>query len=244
MQKILIVLVLLLYWAGCDSGGEVYVKAPQESHALQTTSVDEDATEEETSAGEESETDESGQGIISAYTTPDHLQIMEVSATFIEGVALDIALSENGDFAYIAAGDRGLTVVDISDPYNPKVLGTYDTPQYVNHVDVVDGRAYVSYKAQTWNDYVAVSAFDVSDPYAVQLLGSYEGFRNNNHKLYTIDGVIYYIDREGFKIVRRSDYTVVGRYDLFDTAYAFVMRDGFAFVANGRNGLTVLKIGS
>lgn len=239
MQKVLIVIALILYWAGCDSGGKVYVPETR-APALETTSAD---NGDDTEMAQEDQQDGDGGVVISAYTTPDHVQIMEISALFTEGVALDIALSEDGDFAYIAVGDKGLSVVDISDPYNPELIGTYDTPQYVNHVDVVDSKVYVSYKAQEWSDYVAVSAFDVSDPYAVTLLGHYEGFRNNNHKLYTVDGLIYYIDREGFKIVRKSDYTIVGRYDLFDTAYAFVMRDGFAFVANGRNGLTVLKLG-
>jgi hypothetical protein len=236
MQKVLILLALLLYWAGCDSGGKIYVPQTRDTPALETTSVDE--TDEEVTQEEEDDNN-----IISAYTTPDYVQIMEISALFTEGVALDIALSHDGDFAYIATGDKGLTVVDVSDPYHPEVIDRYDTPQYVNHVDVVDGKVYLSYKAQEWGDYVSVSAFDVSDPYAIRYLGHYEGFRKNNHKLYTLDGLIYYIDNEGFKVVRQDDYTVVGRYDLFDTAYAFVIRDGFAFVANGRNGLTVLKLG-
>ena len=168
---------------------------------------------------------------------------MEISSLYLEGVALDIAISKDGDFAYVASGDAGLNIVDISDPYNPKTVGYYDTLQYVNNVELVDGVAYVSYKAQEWSDFIAVSAFDVSDPYQAEILESHEVFTNNNHKRYTQNGLIYYVDKEGFKIINENDYKTVGRYDLFDTAYAFVMRENIAFIANGRNGLTVLKAG-
>ncbi len=234
MQRVLILIALALYWVGCSDGNSDKVYINQTGEIAQTSQPLDTLSQ--------TDTDNSQDTIISAYTTPDYVRLMEVAALNIEGVALDIALSEDCRFAYIAAGDRGLSVIDITDPYNPVLVSMYDTTQYVNHVEVIDGKAYVSYVAQTWNDYQSVNAFDVTDPYNLVYLGYYEGFMNNDHKTYSADGLIYYIDQEGFKVVREEDYQVIGRYDLFDTAYAFVINDGFAFIANGRNGLTVLKI--
>ena len=173
----------------------------------------------------------------------EYLSVMEISALALEGVALDIVVDKSGNFAYIASGDAGLQVIDIHDPYNPEPAGLYDTPQYVNRVDIVDGVAYVSYQSQDWSEYISVTTFDISDPYAAKSLGQYEGFMNNSHKLCEKDGLVYFVDHEGFKIVNEENYGQVARYDLFDTAYALALVKNFLFVADGRNGLTVLKAG-
>ncbi len=217
MQKILIAISLLLYWVGCGKSNTTAPQAP-----IKTTS---------------------NETVIVAHHTTEKISIMEIAALYLEGVALDIVISEDGDFAYIASGDAGLNVVDISDPYNPQLIGTYDTPRYVNRVDIVNGVAYVSYSAQSWGEYISVTAFDISNPYAVHSLGSYEGFPNNNHKLCSKEGMVYFVDHEGLKVVDESDYRIVGRYDLFDSAYALALYRNFVFIANGRNGLTVLKAG-
>ena len=219
MQKILIFISLLLYGVGCGTSGD---------------------TSRDTSLDTLSATSET---VIKAYRTPEHIAITETATLSLEGVALDIALSEDGEFAYIASGDAGLQVVDIRDPYNPELVSLHDTPQYVNRVDVVDGIAYVSYRAQNWSDYISVTAFDVHNPWHVKNLGHYEGFQTNSHTVCEKEGLVFFVDHEGFKVVEAKDYHVIGRYDLFDTAYAFAMRDNFAFVANGRNGLTVLQAG-
>ncbi len=229
MQKILIMISLLLYWVGCGNGNrKLYI--PETTHAQ--SAIEETGSQVE---------DGSGAATITAQTQPDHVSLTEIAALSLEGVALDIALSDDGRYAYIASGDFGLSVVDISDPYNPVLIDTIDTPQYANRVDVEGEKVYVRYKPQTWNDYVNVDAFDISDPAAPRLLGHYESFQNNDHKVASENGLDYYVDNQGLKVVRESDYRVIGRYDLFDTAYALALCDGYIFVANGRNGLTILK---
>ncbi len=228
MKKILIFISLLLYILGCGEGevkSSVYYVPDSDRSKIQTTSL------------------ESEEFSVTADYTIDHVGISEISALFVEGVALDIAISEDGRFVYIATGSEGLAVVDVSDPYNPKLISNLDTPRYVNSVTVVNSIAYVTYKAQNWGDYLSINAFDISNPYDVKFIGYYEGFKSNSHKLISKDGLVYFVDQKGFKVVSETDYTVVGRYDLFDTAYAFVMKENFAFIANGRNGLTILKAG-
>ena len=229
MKKILVFISLFLYLLGCGSGevkSTVFQVTESKKSDISTSSV---------------EPIES-QNITARYDV-DHVSITELSALFVDATALDIALSEDKNFAYIATGSAGLSIIDISDPYHPKLISSFDTKEFVNNITVVNSIAYVSNKTKNWNDYLSINAFDISDPYDAKFLGYYESFRDNDHKLVSKDGMVYFIDEQGFKVVSEKDYSVIGRYDLFDTAYAFSMRDNIAFVANGRNGLTILQIG-
>lgn len=218
MQKILIIISLLLYWVGCGSSNGKSIP----SNTLQTLSDD---------------------TTIKATRVPDHISIMEIAALELEGVALDIVISDDGNIAYIASGDAGVNVVDISDPYNPTLIALYPTSQYANYVSLTDNILSVYYKPQNWNDYLFVSVYDVSDPHHATQLTMINENGNHEHKNASIDGLHYYVDHEGFKVAVEMNYKVIGRYDLFDTAYAFGYRNEYFFIANGRNGLTVLKVG-
>ncbi len=71
-----------------------------------------------------------------------------------------------GNLAYLADGEVGLDLVDISDPNNPILLGNYDTDGKANKVDIVDNIAYVA------SGTGGLQIIDVSDPQNPTLLGS------------------------------------------------------------------------
>ena len=50
----------------------------------------------------------------------------------------------NGRYAYVAAGDKGLKVVDVSNKDTPQIVATLDTPGNANDVVVVGDYAYVA----------------------------------------------------------------------------------------------------
>ena len=54
-----------------------------------------------------------------------------------------ISVSVEGNFAYVAAGDRGLQVIDVSNPASPSLTGGYQTPD-ARRVRVVGDLAYVA----------------------------------------------------------------------------------------------------
>jgi len=54
----------------------------------------------------------------------------------------DVAVS--GSFAYVAAGEAGISVVDVSDPTDPMVVGSWDSPGYAEAVVVVGNTLYVA----------------------------------------------------------------------------------------------------
>jgi hypothetical protein len=173
-------------------------------------------------------------------TRADTSYISHVKTLGLNGEALDIDISDDGDYAYIASGDYGLQVVDISDPEHPKLLHTLDSYGYVNHVEVIGDIVYLSYIAQTWDDYERVNAYNISSPYQAEYLGFYEGYKSNNHKSFDCDNYLYQIVDNNFYIINKeqNDYQT---YKLYQP-YSLMIIDGYAYIANGRDGLTILKV--
>jgi hypothetical protein len=50
----------------------------------------------------------------------------------------------SGKYAYVADGDEGLQIIDLTDKKNPTILKTYNTPGYAFDVFVYEGSAYVA----------------------------------------------------------------------------------------------------
>lgn len=80
--------------------------------------------------------------------------------------AFGICIEE--DRAYITGGRDGFTIADVSDPANPRVLGSYPSGG-AERVCVQDSVAYVS------DSRGELKAIDVRDPANPALLGSYKG---------------------------------------------------------------------
>lgn len=186
--------------------------------------------------------------ITSTHTSSNSVKLASSSQTYIEyittigmhGEALDIALSDDGDYAYVASGDFGLQVLDISNPEHPTLIGTYDAYGYVNHVEVIGTIAYASYIAQTWDDYERINAYDITYPYDAEYLGYYEGYTSNDHQSVESNGYLYYLSNGSLYAVNKSQNEYQS-YALY-TPYALAVCNGYAFVANGRDGVSIFKI--
>lgn len=179
----------------------------------------------------------------SSYTSID-IKIEAVKRFNTEGVAVDIALSEDGRIAYIASGSGGLEVIDVSDPEYPHLIYSYDLPEYVNYVEVKDGVVYVAYVPEGLQSYYSVHTFDVYNPYHPYYIGSSQGQSGVGHSSVERDDYYYEVNSEGLEIFKNFDgnsYDKVGSYYLHDSAYALALHNNYVFIANGRVGLTILK---
>ncbi len=186
--------------------------------------------------------------ITSTHSSSNSIELTRSSQTYIEymttigmnGEALDIALSDDGDFAYVASGDFGLQVLDISNPQHPILIGTYDAYGYVNHVEVIGNIVYASYIAQTWDNYERINAYDITYPDDAKYLGYHEGYTSNNHQSVESDGYLYYLSNGSLYAVNqtRNEYQSYALY----TPYALAVCNGYAFIANGRDGVTIFKV--
>lgn len=72
-----------------------------------------------------------------------------------------------GDYGYIADGMSGLTIVDLKNPLEPKVMDTCDTPGYASGIDVRDGYAYIADLDS------GVTIIDIHNPLLPKIVGRY-----------------------------------------------------------------------
>jgi hypothetical protein len=94
-----------------------------------------------------------------------------------------------GDVAYVAAGDMGLRIIDVSDPTAPTLLGFYDTQGYTYDITVVGNIAYLAEGRANGDGYLR--SIDVSDPTAPTPLGLYKT-QNKARCVTVVDEVAYF----------------------------------------------------
>ena len=114
---------------------------------------------------------------------------------FANGVAVE------GDYAYVAAGSRGLFVVDVSDLEAPFIAGSIQTPGIANGVEIEGAYAYV---AAATSDREGLLIVDVSEPSQPSLAAAVDidAFAND---LAVAEGLAYVAAANRLVIVDVSD---------------------------------------
>lgn len=83
------------------------------------------------------------------------------AASIVGSVALpyvgEVALA--GQFAYVVCGGHGFAVVDLSEPSNPRLLGSVDTPGNARGVELCGTYACVA------DEYAGLQMIDITDPW-------------------------------------------------------------------------------
>jgi hypothetical protein len=173
----------------------------------------------------------------------DKVQIESVSSITTNGTVVDIALSSDGNVAYLASGEGGLEVIDISNPERPRLIYSYDLPEYINYVQVDNNRLYAANLYQSTARYSKLYAFELYDRYQPQYTGYAQAQYGVGHSRVKKGDYLYEVGQEGLQIHKsvRSIYYAVGEYYLHGSSYAVAVRGDYIFVANGRGGLRILK---
>jgi hypothetical protein len=78
-----------------------------------------------------------------------------------------LGLTVKGNKVYIADGDKGMTILDISNPDWPAIIGTYPTPGIATTIAVSEKYAFIG---DSWN---CISIFDISDAALARKVGSF-----------------------------------------------------------------------
>ncbi len=162
------------------------------------------------------------------------------------GEAMDICVMNWGGpiYAYVADGNSGLRIIDVSTPSTPTELGHCDTPGTAYGV-CIRGVPHQEAFAFIADGNSGLRIIDISNPsnptevghydtpgtaYGVCLYGAYAYVADGNSGLLIID------------ISNPSNPTEVGHFDTPGTAYG-VWSDGYyAFVADGNSGLRVIDV--
>lgn len=167
------------------------------------------------------------------------------SAKFVErikkvvtlGFVYDIEVS-NG-YAYVAAGSAGLCIIDIRNPYKPKVIGFHDTPGIARNIAVDSKNAYIAD-----GDY-GIQIVNIVDPTTPKLIGYYNtpGFCEDvaikNNLVFIADG------NRGLRIVDLKyplNPKEIGVYETQGYAREIIVSGHYVYLNNENLGLWIFDV--
>lgn len=157
------------------------------------------------------------------------LQDSVILSTFnTEDNAYDVFI--NGQYAYVAAGEVGLRIINVGDPYLPVEVGYCDTVGYVTALFVSGNYAYL-----VSGDYGMVIV-DVNQPSTPFMVGSYET-PDSPVKVYVVGQYAFVTDESGnISVVDVSNPTLPVLVYSFNTlsgyAYDIVVLENRAYVTD------------
>jgi len=153
------------------------------------------------------------------------------------GIVPDIYVDDN--YAYLAAYQDGLRVVDIEDPTNPTEVGFYDSPGEARGVYVSGNYAYLA------DGFNGLRVVDIEDPTNPTEVGFYDS-PGRASGVYLSGNYAYLADEsEGLRVVDIStptSPTEVGFYDSPGSASGVTVSGNYAYLADGSEGLRVVDI--
>ncbi|MCF7811356.1 choice-of-anchor D domain-containing protein [bacterium] len=144
-----------------------------------------------------------------------------------------------GDFAYIATGETGFTIIDISVVDSIKLLSTYDTEGYVRDIKYRDEYAFV---ADGESGLRVIDLYDLERPAEVSHVdtpGEAYGVTLDGDYAYVADYV------QGLRIIDISDPQEpieVGYFNTRGWSYDIAVSGSIAYVADERYGLRIIDV--
>jgi hypothetical protein len=166
------------------------------------------------------------------------------SVSITRGRAVDLVLSKDKRYLYVATGEGGFETFDVSLPSSPKRIGYTDVPTYINRVELKNDILYASNVYQTTGYIESIIAYDVRNPYNSRYIGSRDARFTTPHYHTKKGAYIYELDNEGLVIFHKASngqISLVKRVYLGDYAYALAVKDNYIYVANGLDGIAVIK---
>ncbi len=183
-----------------------------------------------------------GEGLIQivSVSSPDPLEPICQVATPGEARSVVVSPAKNG-LAFVAAGDAGMHVVDITDPLNPVILQTLDTPGFAEAIALVGDTAYLADSA------AGVHSIDVSDPVsAPPILLDTVDTPGLAVELVVQAGHAFVADTgAGLRVIDiadRTDIFEVGANDSLTSALDVEVSGDYAFVCDGVAGVRTLNV--
>jgi hypothetical protein len=158
---------------------------------------------------------------LGSYPTPDN--------------AFSVAV--NSDYAYVAAGNSGIRIIDVSDKTNPQEVNIFNPTEYANVVIIVGAYAYVGGGN-------SMKILDITNPIAPIQISSYPV--SNGVKSIDIDGNYAYLACPflGLRIVdiaNPANPVTKGTFSLNNAVSVSVSGD-YAYVADILNGIYVINV--
>ena len=167
-------------------------------------------------------------------TVPAEIGFIEL----IQDYAATQGIAVSGTLAYLAAADAGVLLVDVSNPADMSVVGTYDSPGNVQGVAVAGSRMYVA-------DSDGLRVADVSSPTLPVEMGFFD--TPGVVESVTTSGTLAYVSDGGgglhvVEVSNPTDPTLAGGYDTPGFAWYTAATDEYTYVADGSGGLLILEM--
>lgn len=144
-------------------------------------------------------------------------------------------------YAYLANSDKGLRVIDVSNPTVPIDLGTYETSKtagYAVGVFLKEDQVYLT-------SFSGLSIFDISKPDRPLNLGFYKTFALIEGLVVRNNLAYLAVSSDGFQVVDLSHPTTpiqVGEYGARGFAQAVAIAGNYAYLADKDRGLRVIDV--
>ncbi len=164
--------------------------------------------------------------------------IITGQTTVLPGVIRDVAVV--GNYAYVADYDRGLRIINVSNPAAPTEVGFYDTPGYAYGVAVAGNYAYVA----DWDSGLRI--INVSNPAAPTEVGFYDT-PGSAGGVAVAGNYVYVADLgSGLRIINVSNPAApiqAGYYDTPGSAWGVAVAGNYAYVADDwYGGLRIINV--
>lgn len=144
-----------------------------------------------------------------------------------------------GDIAFVAGGYEGLTIHNISDPYNPFQISSLYFGYYVYSIGFLKDVVYLTNRQ---NGLTVVIVSDVVNP--VEISNSLNF--SSNYILEVYDDILYLGNYENqllvYEIINPFTLIPLNKFYMGGWAYDFVIKETYAYLANGVEGLVILDI--
>ena len=175
--------------------------------------------------------------------TTNILQELPVKQIYLDGNIKDIKIKEG--YAFLANSDKGLMIIDVTDPAEigePVIIGTQG---HASGVFVKDNYAYIADLDQ------GLSIINIANPLEPEFVSSVDtnGLAN---KVYVFENFAYIADYEsGLAIIDVSDVNNLPEPVYKDTsiddetsgyAYDVFVKDNYAYIANGKVGFAIIDV--
>ena len=150
------------------------------------------------------------------------------------------AVYVEGDYAYLADGEGGIQIIDVSDLDWPKQVSSCDTDLDNAHdVWYSDGYIYAA------DAYYGLSFAEVTKPYQPVAKPSYDGIPETAQAVCVVGDYAYVgAGSAGLWVIDVSDPTqlaLVGSYDALGAVVDVYADDDYVYLANAEGGLQILQ---
>jgi hypothetical protein len=160
------------------------------------------------------------------------------------GYAMGLAISSDSSFLYVASGEMGFSIYNISnfmDGYGIYPLsGWCDTPGYAESILILEDRSLAFLACGT----AGLQIMDYSDTTNIQIVGSYSTGGYAKELAFQDDRIMITCEKQGLQVIEVADVTNPTFIGQVPTQFALGLdvNENYIYVADDLEGLIVVSI--